>query len=200
MCTNLCNELGQSDVRPNLGDEPISMNEPSNEPPPDEAPDEAPNEQPDEHPDKPPCINSVFYFGTNPNVDFCLDVGTNLGFCCCNAAYLDTNIDDDLEFSENTDENLGIDRGADLVLVLALTRILVLTSMMILVSTLLLISLLIMVLTQVLEMTNTLKLSQKGIFKQHLIGVKQISGCFPLTMLSTVLLQDIVLTALNNVQ
>ena len=50
----------------------------------------------------------MLYFDTNPNVDFYLYVGTNLGFCLGTDAYLDTNLDD-LGFGKNTDENPGTD-------------------------------------------------------------------------------------------
>ena len=201
-CANLGNGLGQSDVNPNLDGEPSGMNE---------SPDKPPDEPLDEH----PGIYSVFHFDTNPNVSFFLNVDTNLGFCLGNDAYLDTNLDD--LGLVNTYENIGTDPDNSVgitapfklnaslalnlvlvVLVLALTRTLTLPSMMILVSTLFSILLLIIVLTQVLE-TNTPKLLQKGIFKQHLVGVKQISGFLSLSTLSTVF-QDIVLTVLNTIQ
>ena len=101
-------ELGQSDVNPNIADEPpnelldellgINLNEPSVETPLDEHPDEPP----DEPLDDPLGINLVFCFDPNPYVasfSFYLDTNT----------YLTANLDN--LGPGDTYENLGNNPG-----------------------------------------------------------------------------------------
>ena len=103
---NLCHGLGQSDVQPNLDDEPLGVNKPPVEPPPVEPP---PVEPPVEPPDEPPYTELVFNFGTK-HVDFCLVVHTNYyGFLSGISAYFDTS-PDNLGLS-NTYKNVGTDPG-----------------------------------------------------------------------------------------